>query len=184
MSHSELPSRYASALFLSANDAETRATFLSLLVELEKALHVDAEIDRFVETPLISPEKKERVLGEALKALQAPATFIDFIRLLADKGRISLVGEIAKAYQAKVDEQNHMVRGRVRSAGPLSEKERADVQLAVEKHCGGKVALDFSQDESLFGGLTVQVGSLTFDDSLSSHLNQIKEELTRGVMNQ
>ncbi len=116
-----------------------------------------------------------------LKNLGAPEAFIDFVRLLAGKGRLPLVSEIAGAYQAKVDEQEHLRRGHVRSAGPLSEKERAEIRAAVENYCRGKVALDYTQDEKLFGGLTVQVGSLSFDDSLSSHLNQIKEELTRGV---
>ncbi len=182
MKPSELSFRYARALFLTVDDSHTRHMFGDLLFELSRALNSAEELKLFVETPLIAPEKKEETLNQVFKSLKAPEEFRDFVRLLAAKDRLNLIQEIAEAYRAKIDELDHVERGHVRSAGELSEKEKADIQAAIEKYCRKKVVLDYTQDEHMLGGMAAQVGSLTFDDSLFSHLNQIKEELTRGVL--
>src|SRR6185437_7387491 len=143
MNYSELSYRYATALFLSAADQAEQHVFLAALSELAKGFFSDAEARQFIETPLIRSEAKEEVLKNFFKQVQAPVAIVDFVRLLAKKGRLPLLKEIAAAYQAKIDQVDHMERGHVRSATPLSDKQKIEIQDAIEKYCHAKVVLDF-----------------------------------------
>jgi F-type H+-transporting ATPase subunit delta len=181
MNYSELSNRYATALFTLAKTDDEQKTFLADLVEVAKAFTDDSEVRQFIDSPLIRAEAKIEVLKKALNERSLNPDFLNFVLLLAKKSRLSLASEIVMAYQARLDEKSHVKRGHVHSAAPLNEKQKGELQKAIEKYTHSKVVLDYAVDKSLVGGLTAQVGSVTFDDSLSAHLVRMKEDLTRSA---
>jgi F-type H+-transporting ATPase subunit delta len=69
----------------------------------------------------------------------------------------------------------------VRSATVLAPEERQRVEEFVGRATQKHVILTYKEDPTLLGGLVANVGSLTFDDSLSSHLKRINEQINRSV---
>jgi F-type H+-transporting ATPase subunit delta len=178
MRYSEVAARYAKALFLLAKDSGNQEETYSQLQYLAEAIEIDPEIMSFLTSPLVPKENKEKVFKEGLNGKFSGETK-SFLLLLAKKGRVQLIPDIVKAFQAIIDSENGVTRGTVRSASPMTEQERRKIEETVSKYTAKRVILTFKEDKSLIGGLVAEVGSYTFDDSLTSHLTRLNEELNR-----
>ncbi len=180
MISSEVANRYAAALFSLASTAEEHSIFLQSLKQLSEAFHQDKAVLEFLNSPLVRAEKKEEALQAALKNQNINVNVLNLVLLLAKKDRLSILSQISTAYEQKADQAAHIKRGTVRSASILNDKQKTDIQKIIETYTKNKVVLAYQEDVSLLGGLTAQVGSLTFDDSLFAHLKRIKEDLNRS----
>lgn len=181
MIYSELAYRYAAALFDVASEAKKADEYLKYLESLQAVIEGNETINEFVASPLVRTEEKVKALQLALKNSGLPEDIISFVTLLGKKSRITILPEIISAYQARADELNGITRGAVRTSAKLSDKQKENIASLISAITKKKVLLQYSVDKSLIGGLTAQVGSLTFDDSLTAHLRRIKEDLTRRI---
>jgi F-type H+-transporting ATPase subunit delta len=176
---SEVSHRYAAALFSLAKGAADHELYLASIKQLSQELMKDKLVHEFIVSPLVRSEQKEEALRGALENKGLDQNIVNFVLLLARKGRLAILPEIASAYETQVDEFSHVQRGVVRSAAAPSEKQKQELQRIIESYTKGKVVLNYQEDPQLLGGLMAQVGSLTFDDSLTAHLRNIKDELSR-----
>lgn len=178
MRYSEVAQRYAKALFYLAKENGTANETHEQLKFLSAAIKKDQEILDFLTSPLVTKSEKEKVFTDGLNGEFSGETK-NFLLLLAKKGRVHLIPEIVIAFQTLIDEANSVTRGKVRSATVLSEVELDKIKETVSKITNKKVILTFEEDKSLIGGLVAEVGSFTFDDSLTSHMARLNEELNR-----
>jgi F-type H+-transporting ATPase subunit delta len=181
MKYSELAYRYASALFDLGVAESKPSVFLKALQSVHVSLSDTTAVAQFVASPLVRSQDKTQALLKAFKGSGLPEQVLNFVLLLAQKGRLSLLPEIIAAFQAKEDQANGVTRGTVRAAKELSSQQKEALTKSVSEITKKKVILQYTEDKSLIGGLVAQVGSLTFDDSLAAHLRRIKEDLTRSI---
>lgn len=178
---SEVASRYAKALFELAADGDASKKTLEQLRGLRDLFEKDHELLDFLRSPVIKTEDKEKVLAKALKGAGLLPHVESFLLLLANKDRLPLFGEMLESYQDLTDAANGVTRGVVRSATVLSQEDREKIEDTVSRYTKKNVILTYKEDEELLGGLIAQVGSYTFDDTLTSHLKRLKEELKRSA---
>jgi len=176
----EVSRRYARSLFELAQEDNTSELILSELREINKA-YTDNEVLSFMKSSLVNSEDKLKVIEVATSTLNFSQTTKSFLQTLAKKDRLSCIPEITVGYEECADEKNQVVRGTVRSTHVLTPDERAEIEKTVQAAIGKKVILIYSEDESVIGGIEAHVGGYTFDDSLLTHLNRLKEELKRSV---
>ena len=102
----------------------------------------------------------------------------NFVRLLAEYGRLGLISEI----RAIFDGERAALEGRgqveVHSAYPLSAEQESRIGEAMSKRLGVNVELTVAIDEALIGGFVVRAGDLVIDASLRGRLNQLRKSLT------
>jgi F-type H+-transporting ATPase subunit delta len=179
MKFSEIASRYSKALFDLSKEKEQQDKVFSEIRAIADLLNKHGELKDFLVSPLIRVEDKETALKAALEKAGLSEESMNFLLLLARKDRFDIFDEIVESYQFQTDESHGVTRGQVRSAAVLSPSEREDVEKTVSKITGKRVILSYKEDPGLIGGVVAQVGSFTFDDSLSSHLTRLKEEINR-----
>ena len=165
--------RYAKALYSIAGDG-----VLSELQVLEK-IFKDKQVQRFLHSPLVRDSDKEVVLKRSLKGIGLDKKVYNFVLTVARKGRIPFFSQILLAFQKTMDEVYQIHRGEVISFQVLSSEERQKVQKVVSDFIQRKVILTYREDPHLMGGLVAKVGSYTFDDTLTSHLRRLNENLKR-----
>lgn len=182
MKISELARRYAKAVFELAVDNRTQDKLIDELRLLQEAFNKDPEIREFLTNPMVPRADRVAALEKALEGKALSKEAIDLVLLLARKDRFGLFNEVVLAYEAEVDAANNVCRGTVRSAVVLSAEERQRVEATVENAIKKKVIMTYKVDPSVIGGLVAQVGSFTFDDSISSHLRRLNEELKRRTV--
>ncbi len=177
-----LAKRYAKALFSFATENKTQDRVLNELRALVEVFCLDPEVARFFDSPMIPASEKLKCIKTSISESGVSSDLRQFLLVLADKGRLPLFGEIVEAFQEQIDASNGVCRGNVRSTTPLAPAERLQIEQTVEKVLRKKVIMTYKIDSSVIGGLVAQVGSFTFDDSLSSHLKRMGDELKRRTI--
>lgn len=173
--------RYARALFQLAKEKNEQDTIFDQMRVIDDAFSLEKDIMEFVHSPLIRPSDKEKAITGLTAKVQMSETLKNFLLLLAKKNRLDLFPEVMAAFQQINDESHGVTRGVVRSAAPLAPEERKRIEQLVGKATKKQVILTYKEDSTLLGGLVAEVGSFTFDDSLSAHLTRINEQLNRST---
>lgn len=182
MKSSTLAKRYAKAIFALAVDNRSQDKVLNDLRALADAFDSDTTIRAFFHSPMVSSTQKMAALNQALEGRVSTPEVNQFLSLLAKKDRLSIFTEIVDAFQAEIDAANNVCRGVVKSTTALGPSERTQLEKTVEGVLKKKVIMTYKVDPSVIGGLVAQVGSHTFDDSLSTHLKRMSEELKRRTI--
>ncbi|MET0402163.1 MAG: ATP synthase F1 subunit delta [Cystobacter sp.] len=170
--------RYARALLDVATEtgradavSEQVSTFANLLAD-------NRELADILYNPAYTREQRTRVV-EALIQASGPVepVLANTLRLLVDRNRLVYLPDIARLYRDMADAQAGRLRGHVTSAVPLSldtvQKLSATLQTLTQRN----VVLEPRVDPSVIGGVAAQVGSLLYDGTLRTQLEQMRREL-------
>lgn len=173
---SEVSRRYARALFGATKDKNQADQFLSELRGIQKLVQESKDISEFLNSPTAPAEVKSKALTAALSG-KTQQEISNFLLLLVEKGRFQNLSEIIWAFENEIDVASGVSRGIVRSASALEADQRKSLEDTAKKLTGKQVLFKYELDSSLVGGLVAQVEGWSFDDSLTSHLSSLKEEL-------
>ena len=69
------------------------------------------------------------------------------------------------------------MKAEIKSAKSLTQDEIKKITDELSNNFKSKIKLNYKQDESLIGGLIVQVGSTMIDTSIKSKLQQIENRM-------
>lgn len=97
--------------------------------------------------------------------------------LLAERGRLELVPEIAAVYQENLLAHENIVPAHVTSAVPLTTEETAALTSRLSKATGATVQVETNVDPALIGGLVARVGGTVYDGSIRTQLQKMKQQL-------
>jgi F-type H+-transporting ATPase subunit delta len=181
MRNNILASRYAKAVYTQAKETGEQDALFSEMRAFDQSFGSDKEINEYLSTPLVRPTDKVKALEGMLAKVKVSETLKNFLLLLAKKDRLALFHDIVNAYEIIADEAHGVTRGTVRSATVLGPEDRKRIEELVSKATKKQVILTYKEDPALVGGLVAEVGSFTFDDSITSHLKRINEQLTRSL---
>ncbi len=166
--------RYAQACFelaLERNELERWEADLSAL----GAALASSEALAFVENRRVSRAAKEEFLH---RVLEEPAPLVwNLVRLLATKGRLGLLPQIAQQFQTLLDEHRGIAHAQVLTAVPLSDDERASLAQRLSELTGKQVTVELHEEPALLGGLVARIGDRLIDGSTRTKLIALKREL-------
>ena len=145
---------------------------------LSAAVSENRELASVLGSPVVRPEKKEAIVRAVFS--DAHALSIDFLALLARKGRAGLLGEMANAFVALVREERGIVLAEVVTASPLDDQRRAQVNELIGKVHEGGVELSEKVDPHLIGGFKLRVGDRMIDASVFQSLRTMHRNLTNN----
>ncbi|MDR1395371.1 MAG: F0F1 ATP synthase subunit delta [Deltaproteobacteria bacterium] len=171
-----LAKRYAQALFdLGQEEGSVRAWGQELQ---DFSLSLAGSEEGSILSSLVYPrELRSRILEAVLKAAGLSERVQNFLRLLLERGRLNILGEIAAAYQRLADDKEGLIRGTVTAAEPLDDGQLAALKSVLSTFAGRKVELSVKQDPALIGGVVAKLGDLVIDGSLRSRLNRMSRQL-------
>jgi len=108
----------------------------------------------------------------------ANENYKNFVRLLAENDRLSLLPEVAQLYEyySELDSQSLTVD--VVSAIELSDAQKKAMVAALSKRTGKQVTLKTKVDPDLVGGAVIHCGDLVIDGSLRGKVNRLKSQLS------
>jgi F-type H+-transporting ATPase subunit delta len=110
--------------------------------------------------------------------------FANFLKVLIRHGRIDLIAEIRQVVVQIQEELAGKKRVQIRSAKPLSDKSRSEITNQLKSKLGFDPILQESVDESLIGGLIIQVGDTVYDSSLRTRLKTLTGRLTERTLHE
>lgn len=168
--------KYAKALFQVSKDHEKSLNQIRII---SKIINADKTTIDFFKSDLISDTHKFEVVKKAFDNMGLSSESMNLVLILGEKGRLSLISDVLKAFESLVDQENGVTRGEVKSASVLGSEERKRIESVVSKVTHKKVILSYTEDAHLVGGVVAQVGGWSIEDSVDSHLTRLKEDLNR-----
>jgi F-type H+-transporting ATPase subunit delta len=103
--------------------------------------------------------------------------FVDAMQVLNRKGRLGLIEAVAEVYYLELEELRGRVEVHVRTAAPLTRRLREKLGEMAKIQAGREVDLVESVDESLIGGLVVQIGDRKLDASVATRVKRLRAAL-------
>jgi F-type H+-transporting ATPase subunit delta len=179
MRYSEVSSRYASALFELSQEQDNRQKVFESLLQIKEAFRKDETISQYIYSEFVKADEKEKVLGATLKNVSVEELAKNLVLLLARRGRIHLFDEVIDAFQDTSDVFHGVTRGTVKAATALSEDQQKRIEDKISSVTGKKVILSYECDPKVIGGLIAEVGGYVFDDTVTTHLRRLKEDIKR-----
>lgn len=177
----EITTPYAQALMAIAKDANATDQVGQEASDLLEVLNSSEELSGFLANPLVTAEPKKGVLRQIAEDKVSPF-FLNFLLLLVDRGRVTLLQDILKQYQALLRELNQTVLANVTAAVELSDEQKTAIQNRVMDMTSARnVELSVEIDPSLLGGLIIEVGSQVIDASLRGQLRRIGLQLSTAA---
>jgi F-type H+-transporting ATPase subunit delta len=171
--------RYAEALFELARRERAEERWAS---ELDAVVAVlgDEQVRTTLDSPAVPFTEREAALRKALEGRVSPP-ILNLARLLAERSRLELLSSIAVQYRRLLNTQKGIIEAVVTTALPLTPDESRAVRDRVTAMTGTQVDLREEIDESLIGGLTVQVGDRLLDASVRGRLERLRNQLIAGT---
>src|SRR5215813_669981 len=172
--------RYAKALLDLARGQGLQET---VGVELARVTEVlaDPSLAQLLALPNL-PLKTRRDITERLStALALQPLTSNFLRVLAENGRLDIIPQVENAYQHLLERALGRVRAKVRAAAPLSEEELNALVDAFSRLTNMTVLPTIELDPELLGGVTVEIEGRVYDASLKTQLQRLGETLARQM---
>lgn len=170
---------YARAAFSIARDSLARDA--GALPAWSDALAFAARVaaDPQVAALLGNPKLTQADVGTLLAPQDANETFGNFLGLLFENRRLSLLPEIAGLYDELRFEAERVVKAKVTSAVALPAAELETIKAALKKRFGREVEVEMAVDDSLIGGAVIAAGDVVIDGSIRGKLHRLDAALTQ-----
>ncbi|QSQ22127.1 ATP synthase F1 subunit delta [Pyxidicoccus parkwayensis] len=171
--------RYARALLDVASEAGRVDAVAEQLSAFAQAFAKSPELTDVLLNPAYTRTQRSQVVEGVMKALPGGADplLASTLRLLVDRNRQGYLPDIARLFGDMADARAGRVRGQVTTAAPLSADALAGIQKSLQQLTQRNVILETRVDPSLLGGVSAQVGSILYDGSLRTQLEEMRREL-------
>jgi F-type H+-transporting ATPase subunit delta len=166
---------YAEAAFRLA-DAQDKLAEWSVALANLSAVAADERVRAVIGDPGLSGAQVAGLIIGILSGKLSGETE-NFVRVLAENGRLGVLAEIREQYEALKNERESVVEAEVYSAFEMDAAQTADLVTRLEKKTGRKVRAKVSVDKSLIGGVKVVLGDKVIDGSARAQLNALENAL-------
>lgn len=164
---------YARAAFSIARDAGALPVWSNALA-FAAQVAADPQVAALLGNPKLTQADATTLLGPEA----ADEVFGNFIGLLFDNRRLSLLPEIAGLYDELRFEAERVVKAKVTSAVALPAAELETIKAALKKRFGREVEVETAVDDSLIGGAVIAAGDVVIDGSIKGKLHRLDAALS------
>jgi F-type H+-transporting ATPase subunit delta len=179
MSLSRVARRYAQALLDAAAGAQREERVAADLDMLHALIQGSAELRMLLKSPVVKREKKRQALRAAFEGRVEPLT-LEFIGLLAEKGREQALPQVVEAFRRLRNERLGIVSLDVTSATPLSPEQSDAIRRRFEQLTKKTVTMAVAVDAALKGGFAARLGDTVYDGSIRRQLELLRERFAAG----
>ena len=172
---SPLARPYAKAIFGAALDAGSHELIAKDLVLLS-AVSQTTEVSSLIEAPALSKEQiAQTIIGLADDEIGGLS--IKMLELLAENKRLNLIAAINTSYQELLEQHNNTSSIVVNVANQPSEDNKQMIVKKLLAEHGEGSNIEFLEDPSIMGGLSIKIGDETLDLSIRGKVKKLVNQL-------
>ncbi len=176
-----IATRYAKSLLILSLEKQKLDDVYNDMQLVANTIKGSRDLKVMLSSPVIKPDTKNKVL-DMLFSSQVNEITGAFIRLLTNKGRESMLGEISASFVEQVKEYKKVITAHVVSASVLDSQSRSIISDLATKLAGGKsIELDELVNEDLIGGFILKVGDQQVDASVSGEIKSLRREFEKNL---
>lgn len=168
--------RYAIALLETSKDQKAVEETLKDILFIKNTIDNSKELVLFLKSPIVKPSDKLEAL-EAIFKSSLGKLVNQFISLIAEKERSSILNEIVSAFISEYNVHAGIIEVEIRSASTLGTSQVSELKKVLEKTTSKKVNLDLKEQPELRGGLMVKIDDTVVDGTIKHKLEQLEQTL-------
>ena len=169
--------RYSLALFELSEENNLLSQIEDQSSSILNLIEQSEDFSNLIKDPTTSQEDLLKVINTISENNKFESLFKNFLSFLIQKRRFFFIERILKSYIEICSRKRGELKAELKSAKELSNEEIAKITEELTKNFSSKIKLNYKHDESLIGGLVVQVGSTMVDTSIKNKLQQIENRM-------
>ena len=169
--------RYSLALFELSEETKLLSQIEKDATSMLNLIHQSNDFSNLVKDPTIMQDDLLNVINTITETYKFDKLFKNFLSFLIEKRRFFFVEHILESFIETCSRKRGELRAELKSAKNLSSDEISKITEVLSKNFNSKIKLNYKHDESLIGGLVVQVGSTMVDTSIKNKLQQIENRM-------
>ena len=169
--------RYSLALYELASES-------NLLIKIEensqailKLISTSRDFSNLIKDPTVSSDILNQVIEKISYNFSLEVLFKNFLSFLISKRRFFYVQQILKSFNEICSEKRGELKAEIRSAKNLTQDEINKITQELSNNFKSEIKLNYTHDQSLIGGLVVQIGSTMIDTSIKKKLQQLERRM-------
>ena len=170
-------SRYSLALYELAEENKHVEEIEDQSFALIKLIDESKDFESMVRNPTNKKEDQINIINKISKNYNFNILLKNFLCFLLEKRRFFFLKNILQKFLDICSQKRGEVKARLVAAKKLNENEVNKIRDELSKDFTNKIKLDYKHDESLIGGLIIQVGSVMIDTSIKNKLKQLENKM-------
>ena len=172
--------RYSLALYELASENNVISQVEDQSSSILNLISSSKDFSNLIKDPTNSQEDLQKVINIISENNKFESLLKNFLIFLVIKRRFFYVEQILKSFIETCSKKRGELKAELKAAKELSEDEISKITSELTENFSSKIKLNYKHDESLIGGLVVQVGSTMVDTSIKNKLQQIENRMVEA----
>ena len=172
---SETANRYALALYEIANEKSELESVEKNVKELLDVYKTSDDLQNFIKNPTQSQSIQLEILNKISIQMSLSIIVKNFLSILVTKRRIFFLNTIFLNFLSLVSKKKGELKAFLISSKKLTNEELKNLSTALSQTVENPVTFNYEVDETLIGGLKMQIGSLMIDTSIKNKLKKYEQ---------
>jgi F-type H+-transporting ATPase subunit delta len=169
--------RYSLALYELASENNVLSQVEDQSLSILSLISSSKDFSNLIKDPTNSEEDLLKILDNISSNNKFENLLKNFLSFLITKRRFFYVEQILKSFIEICSKKRGELKAELKSAKELSSDEISKITDELTKNFSSKIKLNYKYDQSLIGGLVVQVGSTMVDTSIKNKLKKIENRM-------
>ncbi len=172
---SEVSQRYALALYDLSKENNQTEEFASNMKSFMDIFNTNESLRNFIKNPTNSTDNQKVVFEKILNLMNFNKIIKNFFLILIIKKRIFFLDNIIKEFLKLISIKKGEISAKLISYKKIDDKTVSELEKEISNSIKRTIKLDYQIDETLIGGVVIQIGSLMIDTSIKNKLQKYKK---------
>ena len=172
----ELAREYGDGLYLLAEEENLSREFLEQLLSLKSLFREQPDFVRLLGNMSLSKEERVNILDSVLRG-QVHPYLLNFLKILCERCALNEYEGCLAAFKALYNQEHGIVEATVTTAVPLDDEQRTRLAEKLSAMTDKTVALNEKIDESLMGGVLLEMNGQRYDNTVRHRLESVRRAM-------
>ena len=174
---SETSDRYALALYEIGKENNDLEKLSKNLTFVKSLYDTNTDFVSFVKNPTYLKNQQNEIVNSLSDLMKFDLNLKNFLLLLIKKSRLFYLRKIIDSFFKLLSKDKNEIDASLTSAKKLDNDEINDINTELSQALKSTIKFKYKVDESLIGGLKVQLGSLMIDTSIKNKLRKYEKAM-------
>lgn len=178
---SKIAKRYVQSLFSALEKKSDVEIAAKDMRDLGKMIEGSSDLRTFISSPLLQQDAQSEGVKALAKKAKLSKAVTNLLEVMVRNRRLNVLPAVVFETENYLAKQSGVVPVMVSTARPLAATDQKKIQTELKSVLGKDILMQTYVDESLIGGLVVQVESTLIDGSIKTKLDRLERKLVGSM---
>ena len=176
----ELAREYGDGLYALCEEEHISKDVLEELLMLSRLFREQPDFIRLLGNMSLSKQERVQIIDQVLRS-QIHPYLLNFLKILCERNALNEYEGCLSAFKTLYNQAHGIVEATVTTAVPLDDEQRARMTQKLSTMTEKLVVLNEKVDESLIGGVLLEMNGQRYDNTLKNRLKSIHSAMVQGA---